>query len=150
MKVLMVVIRFNSNSNKKADYNYHLPVGLAYISAVIKKNGYKVEWLNLNHCDGTVDDLIGNALSKERYDFILAGSLSIFYPAIKNCVHLFRKYAPNARVVLGGGAISSQPEVIFKLLKPDYLVIGEGEETVLELLKCLENNENVKDVSGIG
>ena len=150
MKVLLVVTRFNSKSNNKADFNYHLPVGLAYISAVIKKNGYKVDWLNLNHCDGTVDDLIGNALSQERYDFILAGSLSIFYPAIKGCVSLFRKYSPGSRVILGGGAISSQPELIFKLLKPDYLVIGEGEATVLELLKCLGNNENVKDVSGIG
>ena len=150
MKVLMVVIRFNSDSNNKADYKYHLPVGLAYISAALKKNGYKVDWLNLNHCDGTVDDLIRDTLLQERYNFILTGGLSVFYPAIKSCVNSFREYAPYARIVLGGGAISSQPNLIFKLLKPDYIVIGEGEATVLELLKCLENDGNLDKVNGIG
>lgn len=149
MKVLMVVIRLNSNNNK-ADFGYHIPVGLAYITSVLKQNGYKVDWLNLNHHDGTIDDVVKKALSQERYDLILTGGLSAFYPAIKNCVHLFRKYAPNARVVLGGGAISSQPELIFKLLKPDYMVIGEGEATVLELLKCLKNDGNPDVINGIG
>lgn len=150
MKILIVVIRFNSNSNNKADYNYHIPVGLAYISAVLKRDSYKVDWLNLNHCDGTVDDLIRDALLLENYDFILTGGLSVFYPAIKSCVHSFRKYAPHSQIVLGGGAISSQPNLIFKLLKPDYIVIGEGESTILALLKCLKNDGNLEEVNGVG
>ncbi len=149
MKILIIAIRFNLNT-AKANYHYYLPMGLAYISSVLKKNGYEVGWLNLNHYDGTVDDIIRKGLAQERYDFILTGGLSIFYPSIKSCVNSIRKYAPHAQIVLGGGAMSSQPELMFNLLKPDYLVIGEGEQTILELLKCVENNGNLSAVDGIG
>ena len=150
MKILMVAIRFNFHNLKNADFNYHMPVGLAYISAVLKKNGYEVKWLNLNHHDGTVDELIKKKLSQEKYDFILTGGLSIFYPTIKDCVKSFRRHAPYARIVLGGGAISSQPELTFKLLRPDYIVIGEGEMTIVELLQCLGKGGNLNEVAGIG
>ncbi len=149
MKILIVAIRFNPDV-KNANYNYHMPVGLAYISSVLKKNGYEVNWLNLNHYDGIIDDLIRKALAQERYDCILTGGLSIFYPRIKSCVNSIRKYAPYAQIVLGGGAISSQPELIFKTLRPDYLIIGEGEQTILELLNCLENKGNLNEIDGIG
>ena len=150
MKILIVVIRFNFHNSTKADYNYHLPVGLAYISSILKKNGYSVKWLNLNHHDGTMDDLIRRTLSQEKFDFILAGGLSIFYPVFKSCINSIRKYAPHIPVVLGGGMVSSQPELIFNLLKPDFIVIGEGEMTILELLECVENNGNLNEVAGIG
>lgn len=150
MKILIVVIRFNFHNTKKADYNYHLPVGLAYISSILKKNGHRVKWLNLNHRDGAADDLIRETLLQESFDFILTGGLSIFYPVIKSCINSFRKYAPRVQIVLGGGLVSSQPELIFKLLKPDYIVIGEGEMTILELLECLEKNCDLNEVAGIG
>ena len=150
MNILIVVIRFNFHNTKHADYNYHLPVGLAYISSILKKNGHNVRWLNLNHLEGNSDDLIREELSKESYDFIFTGGLSIFYPVIKNCMSSFRNYAPDSKVVLGGGLVSSQPDIIFNTLKPDYLVIGEGEETIIELLECLKNNGDREKIAGIG
>lgn len=149
MKILVIVIRYNPNNNR-ADYTYLMPVGLAYISSVLKNKGYEVKYLNLNHCDGTIDDLIRKTLLKEKYDFILTGGLSVHYSAIKTCVDSVRKYAPHAQIVLGGGIISSQPELMFKALKPDYSVIGEGEMTITELLKCLENDADLKEIDGLG
>src|SRR3990172_3375873 len=149
MKILIIIIRYNPNNNR-ADYTYLMPVGLAYISSVLKNKGYEVKYLNLNHCDGTIDDLIRKTLLKEKYDFILTGGLSVHYSAIKTCVDSVRKYAPHAQIVLGGGIISSQPELMFKALKPDYSVIGEGEMTITELLKCLENDADLKEIDGLG
>ena len=38
---------------------------------------------------------------------------------------------------------------MFNLLKPDIAVTGEGEKTILELLKCIKNKGNLKSVRGI-
>lgn len=150
MKILIIAIRYKLYHAEMADYDYNIPVGLAYISAILKNDGHEVKWLNLNHCDGSVDDVVRERLSRENFDFVLTGGLSVFYPSIKSCVEAARKYAPYTRIVVGGGAISSQPELTFRGLKPDYLVIGEGEQTVLELFRCLEKDGDLDRVSGIG
>lgn len=150
MKILIIAIRYKPYHTTRADYDYNIPVGLAYISSVLKNDGYEINWLNLNHYDGAVDDVIKKTLSQEKYDFALTGGLSVFYPIIKSCVDAVRKYAPYTQIVTGGGVISSQPELIFKALRPDYLIIGEGEQTILELFRCLENDGNLEEVNGIG
>lgn len=132
------------------NYDYNMPVGLAYISSVLKKDGYEVRCLNLNHCDGSDSDVIRKILLQEKFDFVLTGGLSVFYPVIKSCIETVRKYAAYAKIILGGGAISSQPGLTFKLLEPDYIAIGEGELTISELLSCLGNAGDPASVRGIG
>jgi len=131
-------------------YDYVMPVGLAYISAVLKKNGYAVDSLNLNHSENPVEDVIRVASSNEEYNYVLTGGLSVHYTPVKKCVDAVRKYAPDAKIILGGGGISSRPELMINVLTPDYIVIGEGEETIVKLLQCLENNGNLSEVAGIG
>jgi anaerobic magnesium-protoporphyrin IX monomethyl ester cyclase len=154
MKCLILLIRYSrdtlfSPNTESGDYNYNIPVGLAYISAFLKQNGHEVQCLNLNHYDGIVEELIKDRMSKERYDFVITGGISPFYPDIKNCVDSVRRCSPNTHIILGGGLISSQPEIMFNLLQPDYGVIGEGELTIKELFECLENNGDINTVNGI-
>ena len=147
-KVLIIVPRMISNDG---DFRkYILPVGLAYISSVLKHNGYHVDILNLNTCSGLVDDIIEEAALEKGYEFVLSGGLCTHFSAVKSCVDSVRKYAPSARIVLGGGLISSVPELMFDTLQPDYIVIGEGELSILELLQNLENNGDILEVEGIG
>lgn len=154
MKCLIILIRyhydgpFNPKADKK-DFNYNIPVGLAYISAFLKQNGHEVHFLNLNHLDGIAEDLINERLSDGHYDFVITGGISPFYPDIKNCVEIVRKTSPGTRIILGGGLISSQPRVVFSLLRPDFGIIGEGEVTIKELLDCIKNNGDLNTVNGI-
>jgi len=154
MKCLIIVIRFQQLLDDdpkagKANFNYNIPIGLAYISAFLKQNGHEVQFLNLNHCDGIVEELIKDRFSKESYDFVITGGISPFYPDVKNCVDSVRRCSPSTRIILGGGLISSQPEIMFNLLQPDYGVIGEGELTIKELFECLENKEDINTVNGL-
>jgi len=136
MNVLIVVPRFKETDELTRIYTpIFIPVGLAYISAALKEAGIKSAFLNLNLCRDDVEEKIKKVLSQEDYGYVLTGGLSVHYKAVKRCIQSVRKYAPPARVVLGGGMISSQPELMWKHLRPDYLVIGEGEETIVDLVK---------------
>ncbi|MDO8735444.1 MAG: cobalamin-dependent protein, partial [Elusimicrobiota bacterium] len=148
MKLLIVVPR--SVAGDFVNYQYLFPLGLAYISSVLKNAGHNVDCLNLNHYSGSVENLTDNFLSKKKYDYALTGGLSTSYNQIKMVADAVHKSASDVKLILGGGLISSEPELMLETLKPDYIVIGEGEKTVCELLKCLENKENVKDTAGIG
>jgi radical SAM superfamily enzyme YgiQ (UPF0313 family) len=155
MRCLIILLRYNrptgifAPQTDKGDYNYNIPVGLAYISAFLKKSGHEIQFLNLNHIDGIVEEIIKDRLSKESFDFVITGGISPFYPEVRSCVESARKYSPNTRIIVGGGLISSQPEIMFNLLQPDYGVIGEGELTIKELFECLENKGDINTVHGL-
>ena len=154
MKCLIILVRYSretmfSPMADKGNYNYNIPIGLAYISAFLKQHGHEVHFLNLNHCDGIAEELIKEKLSKEKYNFAITGGISPFYPDVKNCIESVRKCSPETRIIVGGGLVSSQPEIMFSLLQPDYGVIGEGELTIKELFDCLDNNGDVNTVNGL-
>jgi radical SAM superfamily enzyme YgiQ (UPF0313 family) len=134
---------------ERANFNYNVPIGLAYISAVLKNDNHSVMFLNLNHLDGTVDELIKNEIANNNYQIVITGGLSPFFPQVKTVVESVRRHAGNVKIILGGGLISSQPEIMFRLLEPDFGVIGEGEETIIELLDCIKNNNDPGTVDGI-
>ena len=156
MKICILLPRFNKNpfvyddKDNDKNYNYMFPLGLSYISASLKQNNYDVNFINLNHYKGLIKDIIDCEFKKNKYDFVFTGSLSFYYPNIKDYVKYIREISPTTKIVLGGGIISSQPTIMFNLIKPDYIVIGEGEQTVVELLKCIQTNGDLTQINGIG
>ncbi len=113
--------------------DYLLPLGLPYISAVLKQAGKDVTCVNLNHNSGHIKDIIKETTSA-HYDIVFMGGLSLFYPHIKDTIKYIREFSPLTKICVGGGIITAQPEIMFKLLEPDFGIIGEGEETALELV----------------
>jgi len=45
--------------------------------------------------------------------------------------------------------VTSEPEIVFDLLNPDFAVVGEGEETICELLDCIDKQDDFYKVKGI-
>lgn len=156
MKILIILNKFNrepylyEKDYTKKNYTYLMPIGLASISAVLKKEGYDVSILNLNHREGLIKDIIHEELTKTHYDVIFTGGVSIYYPNIRDYIIYIRESSPNTKVILGGGLITAQPEIMFHLLKPDFIIIGEGEETAIELVNCIKNNGDFSKIKGIG
>ncbi|MDR3578467.1 MAG: radical SAM protein [Oryzomonas sp.] len=132
MKILLVSI--------KSDM---FPVGMAYISAAIKASNHEVDCFVYDN----YQDFI-NRLDTEKYDFVATGGLSSQYKIIKNISDI--ACGKNIKLIIGGGIITSEPELMSRALKADYSVIGEGEITIVELLDCIENGSDISTVDGIG
>lgn len=147
MELLLIVPRY-SLTNKK-NYDYYFPIGLSYIASVIKKAGYNLDCLNLNHFDGAIDYLITQTLNKKEYDIVCSGDIGIGFASMEKIILTIRNHKSNPKFILGGAIITSAPKLIFKALNPDYAVIGEGEVTILELLKFIEQKKDLKKVDGI-
>ena len=147
MKILLVVPRYSLTN--VANYEYYLPLGLAYISASLKKAGHDVHCLNLNHLNGNSDELINNSLNNQQYDFVCTGNNALGYTITDIILTTARNHPSKPKTILGGPIVTSEPDLIFNALKPDYAVIGEGEEIIVELLEHIEKNKDLSNVKGI-
>ena len=149
MKILIIFSR--SLGSDGINYSYLFPLGLAYISSVLKQAGHKVDILNLNHRQGNIENLIHETLDVgAKYDFVCTGGLSPHYRQVKIIVDAVHSHKSDTGIILGGGLISSEPELMFNALNPDYIVIGEGEKAITELLSCLEKKGDLGGVLGVG
>jgi radical SAM superfamily enzyme YgiQ (UPF0313 family) len=147
MNILIVAPRYDNTLKK--DFTYSFPLGLAYVSSTLKSKDYNVDCLNLNHYYGTISNLIANKLNSKRYDIICTGGNALIYNCLDLIIKEIRKHKSSPKIILGGPIITSEPELILKSLKPDFGVIGEGEITIIELLKNIDNYTNLKNVKGI-
>ncbi len=140
-----------------------LPIGLAYISSSLKELGFKVEILDAvgeapkNRTGYYKGYLVGLGL-KEIVEKInpntLAIGISVIFthewPAVVKLISLIKEKFPNTPVILGGEHISAMPEFSLITSCADYIVMGEGEETIIELIKAIKNNATFKKIEGIG
>lgn len=135
---------------QRVDDGYVFPLGLAYISSSLKKAGFQVVTLNLNHREGNVADIIKKTIDQFKIDVVATGGLSPQYHLVKSVIDAAKAAKGNVITVVGGGIISSDPEVAMTALGcVDYGVIGEGEITMCELAGMLERGGDPAKVNGI-
>jgi radical SAM superfamily enzyme YgiQ (UPF0313 family) len=146
MNYLLVMPRF---VDKVGEW-YQMPVGMLYISATMKKEGFKVYTLNLNNEYGLVEDILRAFILENNIDVVLTGGISPHFNIIKKILILSKRCKPEIRTIVGGGLITSAPEPAMKALEfADYGVIGEGEWTSCELCRALERNTDVSNIAGL-
>ncbi|MHB8163387.1 MAG: B12-binding domain-containing radical SAM protein [Methanoregula sp.] len=146
--ILIIVPRYIPYNEK---ISYEFPLGLGYISASLKKAGYSVDVLNLNHYEGKQIDLIREKIEDKGFRFMLTGGLSAHYHQLKSITHDVKSLDPSIINVIGGGIITASPKLMFEYLCPDYVVVGEGEVTVVELVRENFNGcQDIASVNGIG
>ncbi|MDP2750368.1 MAG: radical SAM protein [Nanoarchaeota archaeon] len=110
---------------------------MASVATYLEKKG---NFKNIKVIDATYDDLLNDTL-KYKPDIIGIGAFTVHYSQAIKLANDFRKNS-NAKIIIGGYHISTLP-ISFKTVF-DIGVIGEGEQTMLELMKSFEKNHGFK------
>lgn len=145
MRFLIVVPQFKS----RRDIYYELPLGMMYISSALKASGFEVACLNLNHASDPIGTALRKVITSRRIDVLCTGGLSVHYPKIKAVLDAARAVKPGLVTVLGGGILTSEPELMLQALGADYGVTREGEVTIVELAKALAEGRDPGGIEGI-
>jgi len=65
-------------------------------------------------------------------------------------IRMLKKVQPDVKIIVGGPEVSYNIEYWLKRVKEiDFIVMGEGEETFLHLLRAIKENEGYSEVLGI-
>jgi anaerobic magnesium-protoporphyrin IX monomethyl ester cyclase len=128
-----------------------MPIGLYYIGAVLKENHYDVEILNWHDIHKT-QNKIDDALRDKKPDVI---GFSIVHANRWGGIDIARtakQINPDVKVVFGGIGTTFLWEHLLSYFKEiDFTILGEGEFSFLNLIKCIEkeNYEEVNKINGI-
>jgi len=145
VKFLLIMPRFV----RVVGETYGFPLGLAYISSALKQAGHEVHCLNLNHRSEAPGVVVEQVVREVDPDVCGTGGLTPHFDMVKGILATARRAKPSVVNIVGGGVFSSAPELVAPLLDIDFGVIGEGEETVVELAEKLTGGGEASSVDGI-
>lgn len=139
MKVLLIA--YDNDS-----YVPQFPLGLAYIASAIRNQGHQVEIYQQDiyhytdkqlteHINKTKPDVVGIGMCGGYYQYKRFKEIS---NAIGNAQH-------KPIFIAGGHMFSPEPRFFLENFNLDYVIIGEGEQTIAELLTF----KNISSVKGI-
>ncbi|MFA5878124.1 MAG: radical SAM protein [Candidatus Staskawiczbacteria bacterium] len=142
-KVLFIIHDFYQDDN-------YFPLGIAYLSAVLKKQGVEVKICCQDVFHYSNEEVAKLFLKNENYDLICIGFMAArFKETVLDLCETVNKFKKNAWLVLGGYGPTPIPEYILEKTQADIIVLGEGEETLIELLKCKIEDEDLSKLQGV-
>lgn len=135
MKILIVVPQY-----KPRGQFYELPIGLGYVSSFLKREGFDVTFVNANEeilrrdpAAAWFDEIVRD------HDVLCTGGLSVHYHQVRSIIRAAKLAKPGITAIIGGGLVSSEPDLMLGALGADYGIIGEGERTILTILNEIEH-----------
>ncbi len=152
MKVLLITPTYQYNHHYPAFVPLVLfPTGFAYLASALREAGHEVSGLNPNNIVGyssahtMIQDKVSQTIKETKPDLIGLGGLCTDYAFIRDAIQIIRNCS-KVPIVVGGGIATHDAEYIFNLLKPDFCVIGEGEEAIVRIA----NGDAYDDIPNIG
>jgi len=133
------------------------PLGISYLHTYLKKHlpGYNITLFDFNR--QSMSDFSG-ILSKGDIDIVGVSLRNIddtniykknsFIDWYRQIIETARN-AGTAKVIIGGPGFSIFPDILFKILKPDFGITGEGEETLRKLILCIDNGMDYNQIEGL-
>lgn len=139
MKVLLVNAEAFHIKHKAA-----IPLGLLSIATYLEKNGHTVT---------IVDRALGRGNIAKTLDAFAPGIVGIAAPSFKcfaDAVRVSRAAKKRGIPVVWGGPVTSlMPALVLGSGCVDFVAVGEGEFTMLELIGALESNRPLHGIDGL-
>lgn len=121
------------------------PLGLAYIAAYLRKHDHYCEILDGMAVPYGIDDIVKKA---SGFDVVGITAVSTVALRVNQLLKAFKDNSIKAPVIVGGPHATVLPESCLRH-GADYVVLGEGEITMLELVNALEAGKNTDGIEGI-
>lgn len=150
MKILLVNPRDSPTNELFSDADgITAPLGLAYIAAYLRQHGFKeVKLIDANILKLN-DDELKNAVNDFSPDVVGVGCLTPTIFNALNVVRIVKEIKKSVYTVFGGAHASAVPEEVLEDKNVDIVVRGEGEETMLALVKAISDKKPLSTVRGI-
>ncbi len=124
-----------------------IPLGLAYIAAVLENEGNDVEIIDTN-----AEKVSDKHLQRRVSDADIVGITGMIteYQQVLKITNIIKEADQHIKVVLGGPLATTLPQELLQTSQADFVVIGEGEGTIVNLTSAIKRGGNFVDVKGIG
>lgn len=142
------------------------PLGIAYLAAYLRRCGHVVsvvdglgealdrytpiEGLATGMRHGLSDEEIVDRIEPDAEIIGVSIMFSLEWTFSRDLVSKIRERFPNAYIVAGGEHVTALPEFsLDNCAALDCCVLGEGEQSLADLIKALSDQTNLADVNGL-
>jgi len=129
------------------------PLAIYVLASILREHGYSVRIIDpVSHHVGFFDNEVRfPTLEKEINDanVVCISSTSFSWFIARKMIERIKSLVPDIPIIVGGIHATFLDEHVLKNSEVDYVVRGEGEKTLLELLASIENGEGIREVLGI-
>ena len=130
------------------------PLGLACLEAVLRPAGYEVRCVDYQADTRSARDAVATfqpdfvGVSLRNIDDVVITRRETFFDPLATLTQEVRR-ACAAPVILGGSGFSIFPQALLQLSGADFGVQGEGEVSLLALLRALERRTDYSGIPGL-
>ncbi len=124
-------------------------MGLAYIAAVLEREGVEVKILDLVVFPHS-RELLKSVLKKFGPRIVGTTAVTMTFDNAINVIKEIKSIDPSIVTVMGGPHVTFCAKETMSLFPElDFIVLGEGEETIAELAEAVDEGRNVSGIEGI-
>ena len=122
------------------------PYGLLSLAAQALRRGLSVQTLNISNFPWpNIEDLIRGL----NADLFGLSCMTENRRGMAMLAGLIRSIHPGAHIVVGGPHVTALPiETLRHVPAIDTVVVGEGEQTFMDIVRCLQENKPVQGIAG--
>ena len=122
------------------------PLGLGYISNVLTENNIKHVGIDLWGLGYSPEQAL-ELIDFSQFDFLGISAYATQYKYLKTFSLALKERYPGKPILCGGPGPTFSYEIILKKTGVDVCVLGEGEVTIIDLLKNFNQCEKVKGIA---
>lgn len=164
IKKVLLFISPAFTSKREIDINPLPPLGLGYLAAVLESHGIDVKvydcliegWDIREDVDqetvriGSRFEMIERVIAEFKPDIV--GVNALFTKQRENVHQIYgitKRLNRNIVTVAGGAHSTAMPELVMEDKNVDFVVLGEGEETLWDLILYLEGKKDRGELKGV-
>jgi len=124
-----------------------MPLGIAYIAAYLRQNRVEVAMLDAE-AENLSPDEVKKRIAKEKPYIVGVSSMT---PTVHDDLEIAKTAKDlGCKVVIGGAQANAMPEETLEFKFVDFVIQGEGEIPMLQLVQALEEKIPLSQVQGLG
>jgi len=125
-------------------------IGIAILAAVLEQHKYDVKVLDTFVLNLKNEEIV-KAIKNIKPRIVAITSVTANFPYAMDIIRLVKETDPSITTVYGGPHVTIMPHTALNSKDVDYIVVGEGEETIVELVDYVLNKKGDKaKIKGIG
>lgn len=133
---------FNTFGKKNCGECNFIHHGIGSIASYLNKNGINVNYIDLRQLKNWLD--FKNKIKFDENNIFGISSTTVDFDDSIKAARIIKKKRPNSIVIVGGVHPTVRPNDGLKLKCFDYIISGEGEIALLELIRNINNRKKTE------
>lgn len=135
-------------SKAKINYGNFPPLGLLYLMSALQEQGHECELIDASSLSLGYQDIL-ERIQEFAPDLVGVSTMTPSAPLAYETIRYLKKRLDIPIVIGGVHCNSFKDQVLRELPEVDIVCVGEGERTIVELVRAMEQDTPLGDVTGI-